>query len=93
MAIIRDEKGNIYNIPDSELQKYLVPIAPAQKGDQPDSLCLDPKVDVPLGPHDGWNYVKNAVRPLGTKKATVRSSKTVATAKPAAKKAKSKKAK
>ncbi|MGT0249477.1 MULTISPECIES: hypothetical protein [Burkholderia] len=91
MAIIRDEKGNIYNIPDSELKKYLVSTVPAQKGNQPESLCLDPKVDIPLGPHDGWSYVKTESLPIAAKKTSARSRKAVPVKNVTAKKTKSKK--
>lgn len=63
--IIRDEEGNIYNIPDSELKKYLVvPLA-----ERPEKLCLEPMFDAQLGPHDGWSYHERTMLPA--KKAAV----------------------
>lgn len=58
--IIRDEEGNIYNIPDSELKKYLV-VTPSTK--RPEKLCLEPMFDAQLGPHDGWSYVEPSLMP------------------------------
>lgn len=57
MAIIRDEAGNIFNIPDDELKKYLVAVvAPGSGGERPAKLCLEPTFDATHGPHDGWEY-------------------------------------
>ncbi|QEX24813.1 hypothetical protein FRZ61_47550 [Hypericibacter adhaerens] len=68
MAIIRDDKGNIYNIPDSELTKYLVRSAETPR---PATLCLEPVFDAQRGPHDGWAYVKGARPKKIAKKTTI----------------------
>lgn len=72
MAIIRDGDGNIYNIPDSELKKYLVHVVALQSGPvneegQPETICLEPRFDSAAGPHDGWGYMKDSSRPLPSK--------------------------
>ncbi|TKV08098.1 hypothetical protein [Citrobacter sp. wls619] len=64
--IIRDEKGNIYNIPDAELKKYLVVIV--ENDSRPEKLCLEPVFDAQRGPHDGWSYVGNNAKPKVVKK-------------------------
>lgn len=72
MAIIRDEKGNVYNIPEQELKKYLVVKAGKSR---PSTLCLEPMFDPERGPHDGWSYA-TSVGP--TKKATEKVTRAVA---------------
>lgn len=83
MAIIRDDKGNVYNIPDVELKQYLV-VKTAKS--RPESLCLEPKFDAARGPHDGWAYITPSAMPRAAKKAAKK------TAKKAAKKAAKKRA-
>lgn len=80
MAIIRDDKGNIYNIPDQELKQYLT--VKTTKA-HPEKLCLDPKFDAVRGPHDGWAYVTPSAMPRAAKAARKAAKKT---AKKAAKK-------
>lgn len=62
MAIIRDDKGNIYNIPASVLKQYEVKVVKAPRDTQPANLCLQP-IDSPSGPHDGWSYRESFALP------------------------------
>ena len=65
MAIIRDAAGNVFNIPDDELKKYLVSVA-TPGGKRPGKLCLEPILDLEHGPHDGWSYVEPFAKPKRT---------------------------
>lgn len=88
MAIIRDDKGNIYNIPDEQLKQYLV-VKPSKE--KPAKLCLDPQFDAVRGPHDGWEYIDHDTRlKKAVKKTAKKSAKKAAkkTTKKAAKKPK-----
>jgi hypothetical protein len=63
MAIIRDAQGNVYNIPEQELSKYLVHVVAIQRDVAADGhakeLCLEPQ----LNGHDGWGYMHADAKP------------------------------
>ena len=92
MAIIRDENGNVYNIPEVDLKKYLVVKTGSTR---PETLCLEPIFDAVRGPHDGWAYMdplskpaKKSATQVATKLASTVASKVAAkVAKKAASKA------